>query len=258
MMRNMARKPTRRIIGSPSSEKSGHPYGSPVCAILTHHGRPRPSRILKMLEPSALQTAMSPFPSLATMIDESASGTDVPTERTSRPTISSGISRMHEARVAVSTIMNERRPIHTIDMVKVTKYHDLNFSSRQSGMVNFIARDSGRAMMSRTPVPSSSSSSASESSFSSSSVLPLPVNILVVTASSSIVASWVGVVSCDEDALRLKRVSSSTTSFLTMSRLVEEETFAIARSLRLLIRSFSTSGRLMISTIVGFTTMTAM
>ena len=30
-------------------------------------------------------------------------GTDVPTERTSRPTISSGISRMHEARVAVST-----------------------------------------------------------------------------------------------------------------------------------------------------------
>mmetsp|Transcript_26984 Transcript_26984/g.79744 ORF Transcript_26984/g.79744 Transcript_26984/m.79744 type:complete len:258 (-) Transcript_26984:336-1109(-) len=257
MMRNMARKPTRRIIGSPSSEKSGHGYGSPVCEILTHHGRPRPRRMLKMLEPSALQTAMSPFPSLATMIDESASGTEVPTERTSRPTISSGISRMQEARVAVSTMTKERRPIHTIDMVKVTKYHDLNLSSRQSGMVNFMANASGRAMMSRTPVPSSSSS-ASESSFSSSSVLPLPVNMRAVAASSSIVASWVGVVSCDEEALRLKRVSSSTTSFLTMSRLVEEETFAIARSLRLLIRSFSSSGRLMISTIIGFTTMTAM
>ena len=88
-----------------------------------------------MFEPTALETAMLPSPFLATMIEARASGTEVPTARMMRPTMSSGMWAMQAARVAKSTIRNEKSPMCTIDIVNVSGYHFSHFSSRQSGMV---------------------------------------------------------------------------------------------------------------------------
>ena len=43
-----------------------------------NQGKPKPRRISKTLEPTALAIAMSASPALATIIDPNASGTEVP------------------------------------------------------------------------------------------------------------------------------------------------------------------------------------
>ena len=121
--------------------------------------------MLKTFEPSTLHTAMFPWPLRATSTLESASGTLVPAASTVRPIKNSGIPRMHPARAAKSTIRNERRPIHRIDIANVSGKQRCHFSSRQSGIVSDIAIVSGHDTTSthRSSAelgPSSSSSAA--------------------------------------------------------------------------------------------------
>ncbi|CAK0877570.1 unnamed protein product [Prorocentrum cordatum] len=70
-------------------------------------GSPRPSRMSKILEPRALDTAMSPSPRRAAAMEAKASGIDVPAARNTRPINSVGMPAMHPKRVAESTIRYE-------------------------------------------------------------------------------------------------------------------------------------------------------
>lgn len=66
-------------------------------------GKPRPTKISKILEPIALLTAISPRPCLATINDEKRSGMDVPTAKTVKAIIASGMLRETEIITANST-----------------------------------------------------------------------------------------------------------------------------------------------------------
>ena len=96
------------------------------------------------MDPTAFATAMSARPSLATAMDESASGMDVPAASTVVPMTTAGIFSMHPMRTHHSTIQCVMNPIHAIDMAKETMYHFSHFSSPHGGMVSWNAAYQGR------------------------------------------------------------------------------------------------------------------
>eukprot|EP00639_Heterosigma_akashiwo_P007756 CAMPEP_0194599042 /NCGR_PEP_ID=MMETSP0292-20121207/27383_1 /TAXON_ID=39354 /ORGANISM="Heterosigma akashiwo, Strain CCMP2393" /LENGTH=137 /DNA_ID=CAMNT_0039460147 /DNA_START=214 /DNA_END=627 /DNA_ORIENTATION=+ len=65
--------------------------GSPYSRTFRTTGKPRPNRMSKLLEPSALETAMSPSPYLATTTEEKKSGKLVPAASSVKPS-SAGLS----------------------------------------------------------------------------------------------------------------------------------------------------------------------
>merc|ERR1719171_3337992 len=67
-------------------------HSSPILVrSLMNHGRPSPMQMSNTLEPTALETAMSPSPSAATATDPRASGMEVPMARKVRPMTTSGM-----------------------------------------------------------------------------------------------------------------------------------------------------------------------
>ena len=75
------------------------------------------------LLPTALATAMSAKPSLATAIDDKASGMDVPAASTVVPMTTAGMLSMHPILTHHSTIQCVMNPIHAMDMKNDTRYH---------------------------------------------------------------------------------------------------------------------------------------
>ena len=67
---------------------------TPKMSPLSAHGMPKPRRMSKTFEPIAFETAMSPWPCLATSSEPIASGTEVPAARTVTPMIAGWIFHM--------------------------------------------------------------------------------------------------------------------------------------------------------------------
>gem|GEM_PF-6033023 len=61
-----------------------------MMAVCINQGSPKHMRMSKTLDPTAFETAMSPYPSLTTANDESASGTDTPAATNVSPITVSG------------------------------------------------------------------------------------------------------------------------------------------------------------------------
>mmetsp|Transcript_14317 Transcript_14317/g.36192 ORF Transcript_14317/g.36192 Transcript_14317/m.36192 type:complete len:272 (-) Transcript_14317:609-1424(-) len=83
----------------------------PFTAAYNIHGRPSPTKMLMVLLPTALATAMSPYPCLATTKLPIASGTLVPAAITIRPMMIGGISAKHPRRRVLSTAKYVNPPI---------------------------------------------------------------------------------------------------------------------------------------------------
>merc|ERR1711988_468253 len=133
----------------------------------------------KMLLPTELDTAMSPWPFLATARLDSASGMLVPPASSVRPIIVSGMLAVWPRTVHIQTMTYERAPIIEMHMKKVMGYHLARSSRAQSGMIMYIKRLRGMHVAQRnlpnivsgtsngSNGPSSSSSSSSPPSASS-------------------------------------------------------------------------------------------
>ena len=67
------------------------------------HGKPSPTRMSKMLEPTALAMAIEPRPWRATMTDANRSGTDVPAASNVSATITGGMCSASANTTAIST-----------------------------------------------------------------------------------------------------------------------------------------------------------
>jgi len=75
---------------------------SPVDQQRSVHGKPKPIKISKTLEPSALATAMPPSPSFATATELIASGMEMPAATTRSPMTRGEKVRISPVRIAVS------------------------------------------------------------------------------------------------------------------------------------------------------------
>mmetsp|Transcript_88974 Transcript_88974/g.229555 ORF Transcript_88974/g.229555 Transcript_88974/m.229555 type:complete len:201 (+) Transcript_88974:444-1046(+) len=95
-----------------------------IIPILMIQGIGSPTRISKMLEPMDEEMAMSPKPSLATAMEETASGMDVPAARTvtGRMRVSPG-TRMPPRISTHQTRKKEKKPIQNRDRPKVAMNH---------------------------------------------------------------------------------------------------------------------------------------
>mmetsp|Transcript_39495 Transcript_39495/g.103590 ORF Transcript_39495/g.103590 Transcript_39495/m.103590 type:complete len:235 (-) Transcript_39495:565-1269(-) len=131
----------------------------------------------KILEPIDDDTAMSPWPRLATAIDESASGIDVPAARRVRPITASplpepsdGLSVILPNSVTIQTMKKASNAIHAMHAKKVPSHIFSNMGRRQSGIVSHMAIASGSPMAQMNlPNASSGTSNGLAGSFSSSS-----------------------------------------------------------------------------------------
>merc|ERR1712086_710744 len=111
------------------------------------HGNGKPIKISKMLDPMELETAMSPFPCIATMILLSKSGTLVPAASNVNPMTTEGIRHTQPMTVASHTMKYANTAIHAIDIKNVTMK---NFSKRALvtfGIVRYNGIISGRDTM---------------------------------------------------------------------------------------------------------------
>mmetsp|Transcript_44187 Transcript_44187/g.94058 ORF Transcript_44187/g.94058 Transcript_44187/m.94058 type:complete len:256 (-) Transcript_44187:46-813(-) len=97
----------------------------PSTAAYNIHGSPSPTKMLIVLLPTALATAMSPYPCLATTKLPIASGTLVPAAMMIKPMIMGGISARHPRRSVLSTAKYVNPPIsrHT----EANKVHNHSF-----------------------------------------------------------------------------------------------------------------------------------
>merc|ERR1719267_453828 len=87
--------------------------------LKTNHGTGSPKATSKMLEPIEEDTAISPSPCLATITEDSKSGTEVPAARIVNPMTTSGIPKLRPKISASSTMQMARRPIITTDIMNV-------------------------------------------------------------------------------------------------------------------------------------------
>mmetsp|Transcript_5416 Transcript_5416/g.12934 ORF Transcript_5416/g.12934 Transcript_5416/m.12934 type:complete len:381 (+) Transcript_5416:278-1420(+) len=183
VVRKMTTVPKR--MPTPSSMPSTFTgVGSSSNRPTRNHGMPRPSRISKTLEPTALAMAMSASPSRATIMDASASGTEVPTASTTIPMTGGSTSRMQPICDAKSTMNQQMAPIHKMDRKNANRKNFCHFSWLQSGteMVKSANQGSENTHNSLSSGPSSaghskrpfSSSSSPSPSFASSPLLPSP------------------------------------------------------------------------------------
>lgn len=86
------------------------------------HGTGRPTQTSKILDPTELDTAMSPSPFRATMTLVIKSGILVPAAKIVNPIISVGITKVSPIVFAHQTIKYEKNAIHPIDNANVTGY----------------------------------------------------------------------------------------------------------------------------------------
>mmetsp|Transcript_128971 Transcript_128971/g.373160 ORF Transcript_128971/g.373160 Transcript_128971/m.373160 type:complete len:249 (+) Transcript_128971:242-988(+) len=134
------------------SNSVGMMIGSPVIAAFKNHGNPRPNKMSNVFEPTALATAMSPMPSLATAIEPMASGTEVPAAKMIKPITTSGIpNKQWPIRPPASTAKYVNNPIHM--------QHKPNMEYKREGLFGMVASMS-IMMGSYLHQPFSSSSSA--------------------------------------------------------------------------------------------------
>jgi len=75
-----------------------------------------------MLEPTALLTAMPPLPCLATIADETISGTEVPIPKTINAITISGTPKIAETCTALSTNTQQVAAIRRMEIVKTKMY----------------------------------------------------------------------------------------------------------------------------------------
>merc|ERR1711933_587061 len=118
-------KKTTRMITSPINESKVPSLNltSFPETVLINQGSPKPSKISNTLEPSALQTAMSPSPCWATAMDPKASGMEVPAARGTKPMTRVGIFMMVPIRLAASTMTYVQAPMYRIEKVKSVQHH---------------------------------------------------------------------------------------------------------------------------------------
>ena len=90
----------------------------PVNERAINHGTPRPKRMSKMFEPIAFEIAMSPRPCFATMTEDIVSGIDVPIARTVSAMMASGMFKMCDTWIALSTSPQLSAAIIIIDRAK--------------------------------------------------------------------------------------------------------------------------------------------
>src|SRR3989338_5927525 len=88
----------------------------PEMTVSRSHGRPRATRMSKMLLPKALETAMFPWPSRATAMEVRQSAMLVPTASTVAPMMSSGMPRMQPSLVAQPIIIQVSTASHSRQM----------------------------------------------------------------------------------------------------------------------------------------------
>mmetsp|Transcript_77884 Transcript_77884/g.208113 ORF Transcript_77884/g.208113 Transcript_77884/m.208113 type:complete len:338 (-) Transcript_77884:1225-2238(-) len=124
------------------------------CSTMVKHsqGRGSPTSTSKMLLPMEEETAMSPSPCLATITEESKSGTEVPAASTVSPATATGTPRELDTTVAQSTMQKEKIPIQTMaPRNPATPYCTFWRSSRRtSGRVAQRHRTRGRVTMYHT------------------------------------------------------------------------------------------------------------
>jgi len=84
----------------------------------TNHGRGRPTRTSKMLDPILEETAISPLPCLATTTEDRRYGMEVPAARTVTPATSTGMPRENAETLTQSTIQIEDTVIQPIAPMK--------------------------------------------------------------------------------------------------------------------------------------------
>merc|ERR1711871_186309 len=132
-------------------------------ASLMNQGRPRPMQMSKTLEPTALDTAMSPSPSSATEMEPSASGMDVPMARKVRPMTTSGMPQRQPILSMNSTMKYEIHVMWMSEMKKVAQNHFCphDSDSDASAIICFLSSLFAASYLSSQPscwVGSSSSS----------------------------------------------------------------------------------------------------
>lgn len=107
-----------------SKEKNKDPFGlsgtGPYTKWWRIHGSGRPTVTSKMLLPIELDTAISPWPSRATITLEIKSGTDVPAAKKVTPITSWDNPNKSPMHVMNQTMKKEYTAIQTMERVKVT------------------------------------------------------------------------------------------------------------------------------------------
>ena len=86
--------------------------------IMSNQGRPRHIRMSKILDPTALLSAIPPLPCLATITEDIKSGTEVPIANTVNAITTFGILRISEITTALSTSTQLNKAIRIIEMKK--------------------------------------------------------------------------------------------------------------------------------------------
>ena len=112
---------TIRIMPESSSPSVATSKLASLIEVLMTNGTPIPKRMLKMLEPKALLTAMSPCPALATRIDAIASGADVPAAQKVRPMNVDEMPSRQPAFSAHAIMKKTSKPSHAIDAAIATQ-----------------------------------------------------------------------------------------------------------------------------------------
>ena len=90
-------------------------------SIMMIQGNPSPTRMSNMLDPKALDTAMSPRPWRATTIDEIMSGTEVPPAMMVSATIKGSMPSAPERMMPLSTSTQLRRAIRATEIENVRR-----------------------------------------------------------------------------------------------------------------------------------------
>lgn len=98
-------------------------------------------------KPIELDTAIVPSPCLATINEDTTSGTDVPAAINVSPMTESGILQVCPMMVIIQLTTYESVPIHTMHMANVSGYHFFHASFLQSGIVNVKRRRHGQQTM---------------------------------------------------------------------------------------------------------------
>merc|ERR1719219_1024587 len=101
----------------------------PLMMVYSSQGRGRPTVTSNKLDPIEEDTAMLPFPSLATRTEVMRSGTEVPAARKVSPMTASLMLRASPVTVAHHTMKYENTAIHRMLTMKAIGNHFFLFSS---------------------------------------------------------------------------------------------------------------------------------
>jgi len=76
-----------------------------LIVVFSNQGSPSPKKISKTFDPIEFDTAISPYPFLATSTDAMVSGTDVPAAKNVIPITVSGIPKVKPVRQIIQTMI---------------------------------------------------------------------------------------------------------------------------------------------------------